>query len=76
MYTLKSPRWGDSKEYTQHAFSWSNKITSKKYPYIFVSCTLWIISYGLKNEFESVIAHKPLVFLLYVQNKKNCGGSW
>ena len=59
MFSLESPRRGDSNEYTQYTiFNIKKKITLI-YP---KSAAMGFCSKGLKNEFETVVVNELLVF--------------
>ena len=59
MFSLESPRRGDSNEYTQYTISNMNKKNTKTYP---KSVATGFFSKGLKNEFETAVVSKPSVF--------------
>ena len=54
-----SPHRGDSNEYTQYTIFNIKKKIALNYP---KSAVLGIFSKGLKNEFETTVVNKPLVF--------------
>ena len=59
MFSLESPRRGDSNEYTQYTiFNIKKKITLN-YP---KSAAMGFCSKGLENEFETAMVNEPSVF--------------
>ena len=54
MFSLESPRRGDSNEYTQYTFF----NVKRKSPKITPNLLLW----DLKHEFETAVVNEPLVF--------------
>ena len=61
VFSLESPHWGDSNEYTQYTiFNIKKKITLN-YP---KSAATGFCSKGLKNEFEIAMVNEPSVFEL------------
>ena len=54
MFSLESPRRGDSNEYTQHTV-----INIKRSPLNIPNLQLWDFSKGLKNEFETAVVNEP-----------------
>ena len=62
MFSLESPHRGDSIKYTHHAIINIKKKTTLHYPIIIVSAAMWLISNGLKNEFETAVVNEPSVF--------------
>ena len=59
VFSLESPRRGDSYEYTQYTiFNIKQKI-NLIYP---KSAAMWLCSKGLKNEFETAVVKEPSVF--------------
>ena len=71
VFTLESPRWGDSKEYIQYTiFQYINE----KHPKLSKICSYGIFSKRLKNEFERAMVNKPSVFeplKFYCNNSSN-----
>ena len=59
VFSLESPHWGDSNEYTQYIIFKIKKKITLNYP---KSATLGICSWGLKNEFETAMVNEPSVF--------------
>ena len=59
MFTLESPRRGDSNEYTQYTIFNMNKKNTLNYP---KSAAMGFFSKGLKNEFETDVVNEPSVF--------------
>ena len=59
VFSLESPRLGDSNEYRQHTI-FSVKI--EKLPLIILSLPQWDFFKGLKNEYETAVVDEPLVF--------------
>ena len=60
VFSLESPHWGDSNEYTQYTIFNIKKEITLNYPKI---CSYGIFSKGLKNEFETAVVYEPSVFL-------------
>ena len=59
VFSLESPHWGNSNEYTQHTvFNILKKVTLN-YP---KSAVMGFFPMGLKNEFETVVVNEPSVF--------------
>ena len=61
VFSLESPHWGDSNEFTEYAgtiFNIQNKI-ALNYP---KSAAMGFCSKGLKNEFETAVVNEPSVF--------------
>ena len=50
LFSLESPHRGDSNEYTQYTI------------FNIYHCSCWILSKGLKNEFETPVVNEPSVF--------------
>ena len=62
MFSLESPRRGDSNEYTQYSiFDIKKKITLNYLKYNNV-CSYGIFFQGLKNEFERAVVNESSVF--------------
>ena len=61
MFSLESPRVGDSNENTQYTiFNIKRKITLN-YPRYDNVCSYGVFSQGLKNEFEIAVVNEPSV---------------
>ena len=59
VFSLESPHWGDSNEYTQYIiFNIKKKITQNYSK----SAAMRFFSKGLKNEFETAVENEPSVF--------------
>ena len=58
MFSLESPRRGDSNEYAQYPFS----IYKKKITLNDLKSVVMGFSQGLKNEFETAVVNEPSVF--------------
>ena len=58
MFSLESPRRGDSNEYTQYTIFNMNRKNTLNYPRL----QLWAFSKGLENEFETSVVNEPSVF--------------
>ena len=59
VYSLESPIWGDSNEYTQHTIFSIKKENHTKLSQI---CSYGMFFKGLKNEFETAVVKEPSVF--------------
>ena len=59
VFSLKSPQWGDSNDYTQYTISQYKKKIILNYS---KSATKEFYSKGFKNEFETAMVNEPLVF--------------
>ena len=59
MYSLESPREGDSNEYIQYTISQHKK---ESHPKLFQICNYGICSKGLKKEFQTAVVNEPSVF--------------
>ena len=59
VFTLESPHWGDSNEYTQYTIFNMNKKNTLNYP---KSAARGFFSQGLKYEFETAVVNEPSVF--------------
>ena len=59
VFTLESPHWGDSNEYTQNTIFQYEKETHPKLSQI---CSYGIFSKGLKYKFERAMVNEPSVF--------------
>ena len=59
VFTLESPHWGYSNEYTQHT---GFQIEKEKQLKLSQICSYGIFSKGLKNEFERAEVNEPSVF--------------
>ena len=59
MFSLGSPRRGDSNEYTQYTIFNMNKKNTINYP---KSAATGFFSKGIKNEFETAVVNEPSVF--------------
>ena len=59
VFSLESPHWGDSNEYTLYFFFNIKKNITLNYP---KSATMGLHSKGLKNEFETAVVNEPSVF--------------
>ena len=60
VFSLESPHWGDSNEYTQHTIF--NVKKRKNHPWLSKICSCGIFSKGLKNEFETAVVDEQSVF--------------
>ena len=59
MFSLESPKWGNSNEYTQYTiFIIKKKIT----PDYSKSAAMGFFSWGLRDEFETDVVNEPSVF--------------
>ena len=58
VFSLQSAHCGDSDEYTIYHFQYTQETHLKIIP----NLQLWDFSKGLKNEFETAVAHEPSVF--------------
>ena len=72
VYSLESPRWGDSNEYTQHTFI--SKEIEKSIPTMLPDLALWLTLISSIYPCLEHIYMAPYVFraikgLLYVQNE-------
>ena len=61
MFSLESPKRGDSNEYTQYTISQYKK---KNHPKLSQICNYGICSKGLKKEIETAVVNEPSVFEL------------
>ena len=70
VFSLESPHWGDSNEYTQYTNVNIKKENHTKLSKIYSPGTF---SLGLKNEFETAVVNEPSVFepLEFYCNNKN-----
>ena len=59
LFSVESPRRGDSNEYTQYTIFNMNKKNTLNYP---KSAAMGFFSKGLKNEFETAVVNEPSVF--------------
>ena len=59
VFSLESPHWGDSNEYTQYTIF---NIKNENHPKLSQICSLEIFSKGLENEFETAVVNEPYVF--------------
>ena len=59
MFSLESPRRGDSNEYTQYTIFIIKKKITLNYS---KSTSMGFFSKGLKNEFETAVVNEPSVF--------------
>ena len=59
VFSLESPRRGDSNEYTQNTISQYEK---ENHPTLSQFCSYGIFSRGPKNEFETAMVNEPSVF--------------
>ena len=59
MFSLKSPHWGDSNDYTQYTIFNMKKDKHSKLSQI---CSYGVFRMGLKNEFETAVVNEPSVF--------------
>ena len=59
VFSLESPRRGDSNEYTQYTIFNMNKKNTINYP---KSAATGFFSKGIKNEFETAVVNEPSVF--------------
>ena len=59
MFTLESPRRGDSNEYTRYTIFNMNEKNTLHY---LKSAAMGFFSKGLKNEFETAVVNEPSVF--------------
>ena len=64
MFSLESPHRGDSNEYTQQTIISIKKKITRNYPKYNNDCSygIFLICYGLKNEFEIVVVSEPSEF--------------
>ena len=62
MFSLESPRRGNSNEYTQHAIINIKRKSTLNYPKYNNACSYGICHQGLKNEFEIAVVNEPSVF--------------
>ena len=59
VFSLESPHWGDSNEYTQYTVFNMKKEESLL---IILNLPLWEFSKGFKNGFETAVVNEPSVF--------------
>ena len=59
VFSLESPHWGDSNEYTQYTIFHIKKKITLNYPKF---AAMGFCSKGLKNEFETTMVNEPSVF--------------
>ena len=59
MFSLESPRRGDSNDYTQYTIFNTNKKNTLNYP---KSAAMGFFPKGLKNELETAVVKEPTVF--------------
>ena len=59
VFSLESPHWGDSNEYTQYTVFIIKKTIALNYH---KSAAKGFFSWGLKNEFETAMVNEPSVF--------------
>ena len=59
VFSLESPHWGDSNEYTQYTISQYKK---ENYPKLSQICNYGVWSKGPKNELETAVVNEPSVF--------------
>ena len=59
VFSLESPRWGDSNEYTQYTIF---QYKEENHPKLSQICNYGICSKGPKNEFETVVVNESSVF--------------
>ena len=59
VFSLESPRRGDSNEYTQYTIFNMNKKNTLNYPKF---AAMGFFSKGLRNEFETAIVNEPSMF--------------
>ena len=59
MFSLESPRRGDSNDYTQYTIFNTNKKNTLNYP---KSAAMGFFPKGLKNELETTVVKEPTVF--------------
>ena len=59
MFSLESPYWGDSNEYTKYTI---NSIKKENHPILSQILLFGIFCKGLNNEFETAVVSGPSVF--------------